>query len=40
VLQSNTTFAILRLNDGDWRGIIEKVTERTGLRVDQSAGTP
>jgi hypothetical protein len=40
VLQSNTTFAILRLNDDDWRGIVEKVTERTGLRVDQSAGTP
>ncbi|HEX5215596.1 MAG TPA: serine/threonine-protein kinase [Vicinamibacterales bacterium] len=40
VLQSNTTFAIVRLNDGDWRAIIERVTERTGLRVDQSAGTP
>ena len=40
VLQSNATFAILRLNDDDWREIIEKIAERTGIRVDQPAGTP
>jgi hypothetical protein len=37
VLQTRTTFVVLRLGD-DWRRVVETVTERTGLRVEQAGG--
>ena len=37
VLQTRTTFVVLRLGD-DWRRVVETVTERTGLRVEQVGG--
>jgi hypothetical protein len=32
-LQSRSTFLILRLNDNDWRRVLEAVTARTGVQV-------
>jgi hypothetical protein len=37
-LQSRSTFLILRLDDSNWRRILQTVTARTGVAVDTSAG--
>ncbi|MEO8482399.1 MAG: hypothetical protein ABI634_09340, partial [Acidobacteriota bacterium] len=36
-LQSRDTYLIVRLNDEDFRRVLETVTERTGLKVEQLA---
>jgi hypothetical protein len=36
-LQSRNTYVILRLNDADWRQVIDTITTRTGVKVEQSA---
>lgn len=36
-LQSRSAFMILRLNDGDWRTILQAVSARTGVQVERPA---
>lgn len=33
-LQSNTEYAILRLNDDTWNSILQTIEARTGLKID------
>ncbi len=33
-LQSRSSYLIVRLNDDNWRRVLDTVTERTGLKVD------
>ena len=37
-LQSRAAFMIVRLNDGDWRQVIDTIAARIGVRVEESAG--
>jgi hypothetical protein len=37
-LQSRSTFMIIRLNDNDWRQVVEMVSARLGIGVEQPAG--
>ena len=37
-LQSRTTFMIIRLNDSDWRQVVNTTTARSGVSVELPAG--
>jgi hypothetical protein len=37
VLQTKSAFAILRLEDDNWQGVIDTLTARTGVRIVQPA---
>ena len=39
VLQSKTTFVILRLDDSNWQTILDTFETRTGLKVDRPPST-
>jgi hypothetical protein len=39
VLQSRTDYMIVRLNDNDWRQVVDAVASRTGVTVEQPAGS-
>jgi hypothetical protein len=39
VLQSKTTYVILRLDDSNWQQILDTFETRTGLKVDRPPST-